>query len=586
MITIDTGRAAYVPEARVFGEDHFGYNYTGFRALSRFDSQMDGSHVGMITWPGGSLAENATDKYGLEYDGLWNGNGAAGNLPELMALAKESGATLSVVLPTLRYAGDLDTMRAHVHDFMADLLGGAYGPMPDRMVLEIGSEFYSTFRGTANPAQLYGNIADNMIREIHTCLTDPSINALGSDLDIAIQGGRNLAEDAMLRDALEDDTLRNVDMVIHHRFSVQATGVDKSADQIHDILDAWEHDAEAVGGERPELFLGTYNVASCTRGEALGEYLKTLEGQNHMTYQPAVDLAGRTDADFEEFYQHRLERYDYGAEHPRVLLEMMSEYGAEGMGAAGTYGTDLQHAGRLSYTDAQGAPVKFVGQEMLDMMSESIDGTHLLKISLTNDARDDVWAYGFENDDKLVLFLSASDKAPGKLALDIDGLGSTYHSVWADSLTAKVPEDWMARFGITDNPLVDETPESRTYALGIRSEVTPTFDQGELSVTMDEPHEMIRLSFAKTAAGAEEIAGYAEGTGHDLHEAVAAHPELMQFGALDDMPMVDFQPLDDAQDDDQDHDLHADLEAAGMEAGGMALGLAALVLPLLALAGM
>lgn len=581
MISIATGSASYAPEAGIFDADHFGYNYTGFRAFSRFENQLDGSTVGMITWPGGSLAENATDKFGLEYEGLWNGPASAGNLPELMAFATESGATLAVVLPTLRYLGRMDAMRADVRTFMTDLLGGAYGPLPEKMVLEVGSEFYSTFRGMPEPARLYGDIADTMIREIQTCLDDPSINALGTDLDIAIQGGRNLQEDALLRGELSDDTFRSVDMVIHHRFVVMATGVDRSADQIGDILDAWERDSEAVGGERPELFLGTHNVASYTRGEALGDYLKMLEAQGPMTYNPAVDLAGRTDTEFEEFYQQRLERYDYGAEHPRVLLEMMAEYGAEGMGAAGTYGSDLQHAARLTYVDVSGAPVKFVGQDMLDMMAESIGGTNLLQTSLTNDARDDIWVYGYENDDKLVVFLSASDRAPGKVALNISGLGSTYHAVWGDSLTAEVPADWMTRFGIPDNPAVDETPESRSFALGVQEVVTPTIENGQLMVNLDDPHEVIRLSFAKTAAGAEEIAGFADGTAVDLS---GVEPQPMLLDAYGDMPAVDFQPLDeDGLADDQD-DLDA-MDESGFAGSGMAMGLAALILPFLAMAG-
>lgn len=579
MISIATGSTSFALKAARFDADHFGYNYTGFRAFSRFENQLDGSNVGMITWPGGSLAENAPDRFGLEYDGLWNGPAAAGNLPELMAFAHERGASLAVVLPTLRYIDRPGDMQADVRSFMTDLLGGAYGPLPERMILEVGSEFYSTFRGMPEPASLYGGIADTMIREIQACLDDPTINALGTDLGIAIQGGRNLSEDEILRGELSDETFRSVDMVIHHRFAVMATGVDKSADQVGDILDAWERDSEAAGGVRPELFLGTYNVASYTRGEAMGDYLKSLEAQSHVTYDPAVDLAGRTDTDFETFYQHRLERYDYGAEHPRVLLEMMAEYGAEGMGAAGTYGTDMQHAARLTYTDVSGAPVKFVGQDMQDMMSESIRGTNLLQISLTNDRRDDIWVYGYENDDKLVVFLSASAKAPGKMALDIRGLGSTYHAVWGDSLTAEVPADWMTRFGIPDNPAVDETPESRSFALGVRQVVMPTIEDGQLMVNLDDPHEVIRLSFAKTAAGAEEIAGFAHGASVDL-SGVEAMP--MRADAYGDLPMVDFQPLDeDALPEDQD-DLQIGDSAFGE--AGMAMGLA-LLLPFLAMAG-
>jgi hypothetical protein len=581
MISIETGRNAYAPEAGIFDADHFGYNYTGFRAFSRFDNQLDGSPVGMITWPGGSLAENARDKFGLEYDGLWNGPASAGNLPELMAYARDNGATLAVVLPTLRYAGRDAAMRADIRNFMGDLLGGAYGPLPENMILEVGSEFYSTFKPQPNPAQIYGGIADSMIREIQACLDDPTINALGSDLGIAIQGGRNLTEDAMLRGQLSDETFRSVDMVIHHRFVVMATGVDRSADEIGNILDAWESDSEAAGGERPELFLGTHNVASFTRGEALGQYLKALEDQGPMTYDPAVDLAGRTDTAFETFYQNRLENYDYGAEHPRVLLEMMAEYGAEGMGAAGTYGSDMQHVARLTYTDVNGNPVKFIGQDMLDMLAESIKGTNLLETSLTNDAKDDIWVYGYENDDKLVVFLSASAKAPGKMALNIDGLGSSYHAVWGDSLTAEVPADWMTRFGIPDNPAVDETPESRSFALGVRTAVVPTIEDGQLTITLDDPHEVIRLSFAKTAAGAEEIAGFAQGPVVGL-DGVSADPML--FDGADDFPRVDFQPMDEDILNDDPDDLDQ-MDESGFAGSGMAMGLAALILPLLAMAG-
>lgn len=601
MLRLETGTAAYVPGANVFDDYDFGYNYTGFRALSRFDTQMQDSKLGLITWPGGSMAENGLSKFGLEYDGLWNGAAASGNLPELMALANQTGAGLAVVLPTLRYANDLEGMKADIQDFMHDLLGGTYGPLPSRMIFEIGSEFYSTFCKDPNPAATYGKIADHMIREIQNCLDNPDINVLQADIEIAAQAGRSLGEDSVLRAQLSDDTFRSVDMVIHHRFAVQAVGVDRSADDIHQVLEAWDHDAAQAGGQGPSLYLGTYNVASLTRNEAHFHYLKGLEAQGIDTTGMQVDLAGRTDTDFEEYWQHRLEKYDYGAKHPRVMLEMMAEYGAEGLGGAGTYGTDMLHAGRLTYADASGAPVKFVGQDMLDMMQESIDGTHLLKISLTNGRGDPVWAYAYENDHKLVVFLSADGNPPGDLTLDIDGLGSTYHAVWGESLTAHVPDDWMTRFGIPDNPNVDETPEAQSFALGLREGVTPTVDGDSVTVALDDPHEVIRLSFAKTAAGAEEIAAFSQGEGVDLTHLVDADPDPVidpvpdpvfdpgpqpdTNGDLPGVPMPDSDPADDPQDDDHDDGLH-DAVAAAFESSGMAMGLALLALPMLALMGL
>lgn len=533
-ISIQTGSSAYVEEANTFTEADFGYNYTGFRAVDRFDNQLEGSTVGLITWPGGSLAENCASKYGLEYDGLWNGNSTAGNLPELMALANESGAGLSIVLPTLRYMDNMDQMRSDIHDFMTDLLGGAYGPLPHKLIFEIGSEFYSTFGAQPNAAAVYGTVANGMIEEIHACLADPMVNILDTDLDIAVQSGRSMAEDDVIRAHMSDESFQTIDMVIHHRFALAATGIDRSATQMGNILDAWEVDAEAAGGHRPELFLGTYNVASYTRGEALRDYTAYMADHGHPIDADSIDMDHRTNVSFENFYQSQLDVRDYGAQHPRFMLEAMAEYGAEGMGAAGTYGSDMQHAGRLTFTDVDGNSVKFVGQEMLDMMAESIDGTELLKISVTNDAGDDVWVYGYENDDKLVLFLSADDTPPGKLSLDIGGLGSTYKSVWGDSLTAKVPDDWMTRFGVTDNARVDESPEAQSYAVGVRAGVQPTVSGDSITVNLDQANEVLRLSFAKTDVGAAEISTWALGdevalTGdvqqdhsdNDLHDRVS-----------------------------------------------------------------
>lgn len=572
-LAIATGQTAYVTDSLVFDADHFGYNYTGFRDFDRFLTQLDGSQIGLITWPGGAMAEFQTDRFGLEYDGLWNGGDGAGNLYEVLDAAARVGAGVSIVLPTIRYIDRPDALVADIRSFMTDLLGGHYGPLPERLILEIGSEYYSTFRDVPDGIASYADIADLMMREIEAAVADPSINLLGFDPDIAMQGGRTLAEDEIIRDHLSDDALETVDMVLHHRFAVMATGVDTSSTEIGTILDAWEEDMAAVGGERPELFLGTYNVASYARSEALRDYVADMADHGITIDRDSIDLEARTDTDFENYWQAKLERYDYGAEHPRVLLEMMAEYGAEGMGAAGTYGSDMMHAARLTYTDAQGAPVSFVGQDMLDMMAESIDGTRLLKISTTNDRNDEVWAYGFENEHKLVLFLSADSTPPGRVDINLseyDGL----QSVRGDSLTAVIPADWMDRFGIADNPLVDESSEARSYALGEREGVDPQLTDKGISVTFDAPNQVIRLAFAKDDIGAAEIAAFSDGGAVSLEGA-----DLPEWHG--DIGALFGDPIEDGTlDDDIEHEVVDD----GSSGSGMGiLGLFAL-LPLLLMA--
>lgn len=509
-IALETGNAAIVQKSLAITGMDFGYRYTAFRSVDRFEEQLADNRVGMIAWPGGTLSERDPSRYGFQYDGLFNPALNKPGLAEMFEIARTEGAGLAVTLPTVRYEGDDAALRSDLRGFMAKLLGGHYGPLPSHLQLEVGNEWYVAFGGSVADAQAYGHVADIYIQEISKALTDPSVNLIGADVDIAVQGGRTLEEDAAIRGEFQGDHVAEVDLLVHHRFAMQATGVDKSATEMGKILDAWQQDAEAHGGNRPELFLGAYNVASLTREEALGQYIKAEAALGHTVRAADVDLEHRTDAGFETYWQEQLGLRDYGPEHPRVLLEMFAEYGAEGMGGAAVYGTDLAHAGRFTFEDAQGNAQDFIGQDMLDMLAESTQGTRLLKISTTNDRRDDVWVYGFENKDKLVLFLSADDVAPGKVTLDMDGIGSTYKAVYGDSLTAKVQDDWMTRYGVTDNPDVDETNEGRTYAVGLREAVTPSVDANGLTVTLDQPHEVVRLCFAKTDAGLREIESFSD----------------------------------------------------------------------------
>ena len=120
----------------------------------------------------------------------------------------------------------------------------------------------------------------------------------------------------------------------------------------------------------------------------------------------------------------------------------------------------------------------------------------------------------FENADKLVVFLAAGDEAPGHVCLDLDGLGSTYTQVWAERLTGETPEDWMTIFGVADNAAVDESAEGETFALGVREAFDPDLSNGAVGVDLESAHEVIRLSFAKTADGAAEIADWARRQRH------------------------------------------------------------------------
>lgn len=507
-VNIHTGPDHIVANSVPITNEIFGYNYTGFRNHTRFESQLADSRVGLISWPGGSLAENLPERYGLQYDDLWNANTEFG-LPTLFAEAAEVGAGVSLVLPTKRYADDRDLMHRELGAFMDRMLDGSLGQMPDRMILEIGNEYYSTFgTGAANAAK-YGDLADDMVRTISAALADPLRNPDGLDAEIAVQSGRSMVEDAAIRSEMSAESLRNIDMLIYHRFAPYATGIDTSIGNLEDTTDAWQLDMEAVGGARPTIFMSSYNVASYTRGEALRDFIET-QADLGITVDPAsIDLDGRTDTEFENFWQTALTKRHYGIEQTRVLLELQAHVGSVGLGAASVYGVDMQHPARLSWTGVDGEGHDFVGQDILDMMSESTQGTRLLDVSLQNNQRSNLWTYGFEDDDKVIAFVAWHNTPPGELQVQISGLADgAYKAVFAESLHAEVRPDWMEHFGIPDNPNVDETPESLSFAEGVRTHVTVTATEDGVVVPIARPHEIVRLAFAKTDAGLAEIEGW------------------------------------------------------------------------------
>lgn len=587
-IDVATGTAAQVAGTQ-WTEDMFGYRYTAYRDLGRFDAQMSDNQVGLIGWPGGYLAESQADRYGLNFDGLYNPDTGRPGLAEMFAYANAEGVGLSIFLPTARYDGNDDLLRADIQHFMGDLLSGHYGPVPDELILEIGSEFYASFDG-ADAALRYGHIANIYLEEIAAALNDPSVNLLGIDPEIAVQAGRSLAEDEVIRSQLEDDQLAEVDQIVHHRFPFCATGVDRSADEFHTVLEAWQADAAQVGGEGPELFLSAWGVGSYTRDEALDDFLAADHAAGGHLTEADVDLDGRTTDAFESFWQNELTKRDYGAEHPRMILEMMSEYNAEGMTAAAVFGTDMIHPGRLTLTDVNGVEREFIGQSTLDMMAESVIGTHTLDISLQNDRSDEVWVYGFENDDRVVIFLSADGTPPDGVTLRLDGLGDTFQQISVDSLTSEVPEDWMQIYGIPDNPDIDESAEAATYATGVQSGVTPQFDEDGITVQFSAPNEVIRISLAKTDLGAQQIAAYSEGQMIDLEpiygDAAGGHDGVMTFipdeieghGGSDGA-----DPQDGAATEGALHD-GGDAADHGGDAGGIG-GIALAILPFLFLLG-
>lgn len=558
-ITLATGAEARGDTARELDDTAFGLRYVSYRNENRFFEQTDDSNIGLIVWPGGSLSEVRSDRYGLEHPDLYAEETGKPGFSEMMTYANSEGAALSIVIPTLRYVDDPASLTEDLDGFLTTLLSGGYGELPSELILEVGSEFYAHFaESDASAATQYGEIANAIVEQIATALSDASINTVNADLTIAVQSGRTLEEDEDIRAEMSDLALENTDMIIHHRFTPRAEGLDDRIDDVTAISDAWQADVELAGGEAPGLFVSAWNVASLTREEALSRFLDENPGYE----RGDIDLDGRTHVAFETYYQDLLGRFDYGADHPGLMIDAFHSYALAGMTAGAAFGTDITHAGRLSLRDVDGEDHVFAGGEALRMIYETVEGTYALDTE--NDPDDDsaVSSFAFEGDDKLVIFLTSGDLAPGEVTLDLAGLGSDYISLWADQLETVENPDWMTDFGIVDNAEVDESNEAETYALGEQSGADVQVTGDGLSLTMGS-NAFVRIVLVKTEEAADAISQVSLGDEIDLMPFAPADEDLSEFP----IPML---PAEDAVIDEPEEEETAQLEFGRLRFGLLA----------------
>ncbi len=570
-LTLATGPSNYVPGVSPLRDTVFGARYVSFDSEARFLAQTPDMNLGLIAWPGGALSEVRSDRYGLEHDGLYADWTGKPGLAEMMQIAAEADAALAVVLPTVRYLGREDVLVSELDAFLGTLLGGGYGPLPKELIFEIGSEFYAHFPGPDAAAD-YGRIAALMIDRIGAALDDPSVNVIGADLGVAVQIGRFDAEDELVRSAMTDDAFATIDYLVHHDFKYQPDNADLLQEETIRALAAWDEASLAAGGDGTDFFLSAFNIGQWTRAEVRDDWVAAENAAGNAVTAADADLEARTNADFEAFWQDRLAEGAFGLEHATVLLELFSVHAELDAKAGAVFGVDVVHPGRLSYR-VDGEDYLFAGGGLVEMLYESVGGTTPLGSEEPYDKNNPVTAWGFENDDKLVVFLAAGQRPPGEVTLDIAGLGTTYRAVFADGLTASVRPDWMEVFGIPDNPLVDETPEAQTWAEAVRAPVDARQVDGGVTVGLRAPFEVVRLAFAKTDAGLAEIAGWSDGDVVVLDPVPPADPtEGRTLGDFTEDGTDDIDSIDDGDDE------------GGGGGGGMALALLGL-LPLLLLAG-
>lgn len=578
-VLVSTGSDAYVGPSEGIDSDLFGFRYSGYRSFARFEEQTAESHIGIIGWPGGHLVEHRSDIFGLEYadTGLANPDSSFPSVGTIMQFASDTNHGIAITIPTIAWLSDLEGMRQQLTHFAGKLLSGAFGPVPDNVIIEIGSEYYGHAVDVGlTPDQLapaYGRLAAEMIETLRDIEANPAFNTEGVDLKIAVQAGRDPSAAGLIIDGMPDEALAQVDLLIMSRMPLNFGGIDRTMDDYHQTMDVWSDAIVDAGGDAPNVFMTSFNVASPTRDEALNAFVDTMADAGSPVDPADIDLDDRTNAAFEQFWQDRIDRFDLGLDQPKMLMEIFSEFHEMGMTSGTAFGVDQLHPGRLSFEDVSGTPVSMLGMDFLNMLYESVDDTRLLEVSVTNRVSTQNPVYGFEGQDHTTIFVMGGDN-PGKVELQIEGLSQDFTKAYVDTLTPVVPSDWMDRYGIPDNPEVDESPEGETYAEGINGTQTPEFRNGNMVVSVTAPGQVIRIVLTHSAEAEADVEEW-------VNNPAASVDLVAEFTDGTGGPV---DPDDPPPPDDGDPDGEAVSESGGGDGGiGMIF---LLLLPLLALAGM
>jgi parallel beta-helix repeat protein len=172
--------------------------------------------------------------------------------------------------------------------------------------------------------------------------------------------------------------------------------------------------------------------------------------------------------------------------------------------------------------------------DVLELFDESRGGT--AKTFELDETQFPVRVWAFENADKAVLFLAAGAAPPGEVSIDLAGLDPDLISLWAE--------------GVENGETYVASPDPAASGM-----------QDALELRFDTPFELVRLAFARTAEGEEEIALWSDAPPVDLLVLAQELPGTDTAAPQEDPPPG--VPEDEEADDDGGFSFGPEL-AAGL----------------------
>jgi hypothetical protein len=147
---IETGSSNTV-EGSTVADDFFGGIYKKHDQLDgTFGEKFDNLGMTHLRFPGGAQAEFAEwydltnpDLVDPDLDDNNNGVKDIAGLSEVLAFAVENDVSVTIIIPTTRYADDIDQGVAEVQAFTEKLVTGGFSELPETVILEIGNEYFT-----------------------------------------------------------------------------------------------------------------------------------------------------------------------------------------------------------------------------------------------------------------------------------------------------------------------------------------------------------------------------------------------------------------------------------------------------------
>lgn len=459
--------------ANPISEELFGATYTGFFHFRGFESQAEALGVTHVRWPGGTLSEMREDIYDLTrptiFDGtqLFNPNPGRvrPDLPDMLDDAKQNGTDFSIILPTVRYADDIEAGVQDLEQFLGRLYGGEFGPLPADLTLEIGNEYYASDELSGAP-DLYGEMANRFIETIERVEADETVNTLGARVEIALQMGINQGDDEAIRGEIGGNSLAAIDALVFHHLPIgfnnliAATESEHPADagetrfeRIEDYFDAWSREIAAIGGDvrSLELFMSAWTV-----GQAANDPSDVL-----------------------------LEFQDYGLQAASTALHLIASYAEIGVDSATVWGIDVPNLNRLSTIEGGQTVYRPLGL-MFEMMAETLPGATALGWSLDYTRSDAFMVYGFETDESVIVYVAANDISDAGASLTLDfSMLAQIGAVDGRRLTSDLPADAAHLEG---------EAEAELYEFGLIQSLDPQLSGRELTLDFHKDYEVIEIT--------------------------------------------------------------------------------------------